>query len=49
MLVPAAYAQLSGGDALAGIGGIGGGCENVPAPAPTAPPAADPGRRARSR
>ncbi|WP_319459716.1 serine hydrolase [Micromonospora sp. RTP1Z1] len=34
MLVPAAYARLSGGDS---IGGIGGG-ENVPAPAPTTPP-----------
>ncbi|SCL17118.1 hypothetical protein GA0070624_1213 [Micromonospora rhizosphaerae] len=39
MLVPAAYARLSGGDGLPSIGGIGGG-ENVPAPAPapTAPP-----------
>ncbi|MDZ5445271.1 hypothetical protein U2F26_21480 [Micromonospora sp. 4G57] len=37
MLVPAAYARLSGGSALASIGGIGGG-ENVPAPAPTTPP-----------
>ncbi|MGY4898015.1 hypothetical protein ACWEEK_20855 [Micromonospora aurantiaca (nom. illeg.)] len=33
MLVPAAYAKLSGGD---GAGGLGGG-EQVPAPAPTAP------------
>ena len=38
MLVPAAYARLSGGDALASIGGIGGGAQNVPAPAPTTPP-----------
>lgn len=38
MLVPAAYARLSGGDALPSFGGIGGGTENVPAPAPTAPP-----------
>ncbi|SCG47124.1 hypothetical protein [Micromonospora inositola] len=38
MLVPAAYARLSGGGALASIGGIGGGAENVPAPAPTTPP-----------
>ena len=38
MLVPAAYARLSGGDALAGIGGIGGGAQHVPAPAPTTPP-----------
>ncbi|SBT53942.1 hypothetical protein [Micromonospora narathiwatensis] len=37
MLVPAAYARLSGGDTLASIGGIGGG-EKVPAPAPTPPP-----------
>ncbi|MCW3818319.1 hypothetical protein ONA91_28095 [Micromonospora sp. DR5-3] len=36
MLVPAAYARLSGGDALASIGGIGGG-EKVPAPEPTTP------------
>ncbi|RZU72778.1 hypothetical protein EV384_1158 [Micromonospora kangleipakensis] len=38
MLVPAAYARLSGGGALASIGGIGGGAQNVPAPAPTTPP-----------
>ncbi|WP_406038832.1 hypothetical protein OG799_26890 [Micromonospora sp. NBC_00898] len=38
ILVPAAYARLSGGDALASIGGIGGGAQNVPAPAPTTPP-----------
>lgn len=39
MLVPAAYARLSGGDALPSIGGIGGGgTENVPAPTPTTPP-----------
>ncbi|MFD2763767.1 hypothetical protein [Micromonospora eburnea] len=37
MLVPAAYARLSGGDTLASLGGIGGG-EKVPAPAPTPPP-----------
>ncbi|WP_200208881.1 hypothetical protein [Micromonospora coerulea] len=37
MLVPAAYARLSG-DGLSGIGGIGGGVANVPAPAPTTPP-----------
>lgn len=36
MLVPAAYAKLSGGDRL---GGIGGGVAQVPAPAPTTPPA----------
>ncbi|OKI73858.1 hypothetical protein [Micromonospora sp. CB01531] len=36
MLVPAAYARLSGGDAIASLGGIGGG-EKVPAPEPTAP------------
>ncbi|MFG2164991.1 hypothetical protein [Micromonospora chersina] len=36
MLVPAAYAKFSGGDSL---GGIGGGVAQVPAPAPTAPPA----------
>lgn len=36
MLVPAAYAKLSGGDPL---GGIGGGVAQVPAPAPTTPPA----------
>ncbi|MFE9202628.1 hypothetical protein [Micromonospora sp. NPDC007230] len=36
MLVPAAYARLSGGDAIAGLGGIGGG-DKVPAPEPTAP------------
>ncbi|SBT50760.1 hypothetical protein [Micromonospora auratinigra] len=38
MLVPAAYARLSGDDALPSLGGIGGGAENVPAPAPTTPP-----------
>ncbi|MGW5667003.1 hypothetical protein [Micromonospora sp. NPDC003776] len=39
MLVPAAYARLSGGDALPSLGGIGGGgTENVPAPTPTTPP-----------
>ncbi|MCP3787604.1 MULTISPECIES: hypothetical protein [Micromonospora] len=36
MLVPAAYAKFSGGE---GLGGIGGGVAQVPAPAPTAPPA----------
>ncbi|MGW4296338.1 hypothetical protein ACWEH1_25335 [Micromonospora chersina] len=35
MLVPAAYAKFSSGD---GIGGIGGGVEQVPTPEPTAPP-----------
>ncbi|MFI7426145.1 hypothetical protein ACIBPB_04095 [Micromonospora sp. NPDC049836] len=39
MLVPAAYAKLSGGDRLGGLGGIGGGVAQVPAPAPTTPPA----------
>ncbi|HEU5040941.1 MAG TPA: hypothetical protein VFT84_08990, partial [Gemmatimonadales bacterium] len=40
LLVPAAYARLSGGDALGSIGGLGGlgGGQNVPAPAPTTPP-----------
>ncbi|WP_433284518.1 hypothetical protein [Micromonospora sp. CA-244673] len=38
MLVPAAYAKLSGGDGISGLGGIGGGVAQVPAPAPTAPP-----------
>ncbi|MFU8851734.1 hypothetical protein ACNAW0_12240 [Micromonospora sp. SL1-18] len=40
MLVPAAYTRLTGGDALASIGSIGGigGGEKVPAPAPTPPP-----------
>ncbi|MFC4148937.1 hypothetical protein ACFO0M_22000 [Micromonospora mangrovi] len=38
MLVPAAYARLSGGDSVAGLGGVGGGTEHVPAPAPTTPP-----------
>ncbi|MFI7069174.1 hypothetical protein [Micromonospora sediminicola] len=38
MLVPAAYAKLSGGDGGSGLGGIGGG-QQVPAPSPTAPPA----------
>ncbi|WP_446217885.1 hypothetical protein [Micromonospora sp. IBHARD004] len=40
ILVPAAYTRLSGGNALASIGGIGGigGGQNVPAPAPTTPP-----------
>ncbi|WP_431934726.1 hypothetical protein [Micromonospora sp. RP3T] len=35
MLVPAAYAKLSGGE---GLSGLGGGTEQVPAPAPSAPP-----------
>ncbi|MGR6316708.1 hypothetical protein Q2K19_09490 [Micromonospora soli] len=38
MLVPTAYGKLSGGAALPRIGGIGGGAEQVPAPAPTTPP-----------
>ncbi|MGC1215204.1 MAG: hypothetical protein WA890_28585 [Micromonospora sp.] len=40
MLVPAAYARLSGGDSLGSIGDLGGlgGGQNVPAPAPTTPP-----------
>ncbi|MEU7615056.1 hypothetical protein AB0M91_02050 [Micromonospora rifamycinica] len=37
LLVPTAYAKLSGDDATGGIGG--GTTEKVPAPAPTAPPA----------
>ncbi|MCZ7440276.1 hypothetical protein O7598_28025 [Micromonospora sp. WMMC241] len=37
MLVPAAYAKLSGGDGLSTLGGVGAG-EQVPAPIPTAPP-----------
>ncbi|MDG4803481.1 hypothetical protein [Micromonospora sp. WMMD980] len=38
MLVPAAYAKLSGGDGLSSLGGVGAGAEQVPAPTPTAPP-----------
>ncbi|MEU2613040.1 hypothetical protein ABZ570_15885 [Micromonospora sp. NPDC007271] len=38
MLVPAAYARLTGGESLTGLGGIGGGVAQVPAPTPTAPP-----------
>ncbi|MBW4704322.1 MULTISPECIES: hypothetical protein [unclassified Micromonospora] len=37
LLVPAAYAELSGDDVAGGIGG--GAAEKVPAPAPTPPPA----------
>ncbi|GAB3358533.1 hypothetical protein RMN56_11150 [Micromonospora halotolerans] len=37
MLVPAAYARFTGGDALARIGVVGDG-EKVPAPAPSTPP-----------
>ncbi|SCG59655.1 hypothetical protein [Micromonospora humi] len=38
MLVPAAYAKLSGGDGLSSLGGVGAGAEQVPAPTPSAPP-----------
>lgn len=40
MLVPAAYARLSGADGLGSIGDLGGlgGGQNVPAPAPSTPP-----------
>ncbi|QLQ38888.1 hypothetical protein [Micromonospora robiginosa] len=38
LLVPAAYAKLSGGDGLSTLGGVGAGAEQVPAPSPTAPP-----------